>query len=301
MIFLHEKPMLTLLLCAILESSSHQPSSVKSHEEQNPIYKKLLTAGLDVGAGVKAKFPEPTMPDGLDAGKQKAVISRLIGSDYSYEEFTRKSVVAPQLLKLRDITPSDPKAPARGVDVWFVGFGDLKSLDDEKFVDRLINSSRGEGKDRGLTKADLAKRNITLKDEKREAYGRIEFDFLEKVRLKATGVGMWSRTDESFVIAAEIDPRFQDDPQFPNQWQSLTRESGMTKVGPPHPWNSAAVTIKITRLAEPAGALFIEEHIVFAEPTGWFEGANLLRSKLPLVVQNNVRNMRREWAKAAGK
>ena len=36
---------------------------------------------------------------------------------------------------------------------------------------------------------------------------------------------------------------------------------------------------------------------VFAEPTGWFEGANLLRSKLPLVVQNNVRNMRREWLK----
>ena len=38
--------------------------------------------------------------------------------------------------------------------------------------------------------------------------------------------------------------------------------------------------------------------VVFAEPTGWFAGANLLRSKLPAATQINVRNMRREWLKA---
>jgi len=58
--------------------------------------------------------------------------------------------------------------------------------------------------------------------------------------------------------------------------------------------------MKITRLAEPAGALFVEQHIVFAEPTGWFGGANLLRSKLPPVVQYAIRTTRQEWAKAGG-
>src|SRR5262245_53687076 len=95
-----------------------------AHEDQNPLHKSLLGPGVTIGKDqtgkeLKAKFPPPTMPDGLDAAKQKAVITALIKDDYSYDDFTRKSVVAPQLLKLRDIVPSDPKAPARGVDVWF--------------------------------------------------------------------------------------------------------------------------------------------------------------------------------------
>jgi hypothetical protein len=267
----------------------------------NPIYKTLLDPGLPVGPGVRAKFPLPSMPDGLDAAKQKAVIQGLIGTDYDYQEFTRKSNVAPQLLKLRDITPSDPKAPARGVDIWFVAYGDLRELNNEKFLDRLVSAGRGEGKGTSLTKDDLAKRNITLLDAKHEGYGFVEFDFLEKVRLKATGRVFWSLAEESAVIAGEIDPRFRDDPQFPNQWQSLTKQGGTQSVGPANPWSGAAFYLRITKLREPAGGLFLEQHIIFAEPTGWFDGANLLRSKLPLVVQNNVRSIRREWSKTLEK
>jgi hypothetical protein len=273
----------------------------ETHDAQNPLYKSLLDPGLSVGADVKAKFPAPTMPDGLDAAKQKAIITNLIGNDYTYEDFTRKSVVAPQLLKLRDVSPSDPKAPARGADVWFIAHGDLKALDDDKFLDRLVNVGKGEGKGKGLTKEDLAKRKIPLPDEKREGYGHIEFDFLEKVHLKATGRAVWTRGDESVLVAAEIDPRFRGDAVFPNQWQSIIKEGGTTKLGPAHPWDGAGFYLKITKLSEPAGALFCEQHVIFAEPTGWFEGANLLRSKLPLVVQNNVRTMRKEWMKGPGK
>jgi hypothetical protein len=59
--------------------------------------------------------------------------------------------------------------------------------------------------------------------------------------------------------------------------------------------------MKVTRLAEPVGALFVEQHVVFAEPAGWFDGANLLRPKLPLVIQGKVRAMRREWTESGGK
>jgi hypothetical protein len=289
--------MLTLLLS--LFSIVH--AEPVTHEARNPLFKSFLDLGLLVGADQKAKFPAPTMPDGLDEAKQKAVIAKIIGDDYSFEDFTRKSVVAPQLLKLRDVNPSDPKAPARGVDVWCVAYGELKALDDEKFLDRIVNAGRGEGKGTALTKDDLTKRKITLVDEKHERYGHIEFDFLDKVRLKVTGRAVWSRTDDSVVVAAEIDPRFQGDADFPNQWQSLSKDGGELKVGAATQWSGAGFYLKITKLAEPAGALFIEQHVIFAEPTGWFNGANLLRSKLPPVVQNNVRNMRKEWAKGPGK
>jgi hypothetical protein len=284
--------MLTLVLLA---TTAAQPAA--THEERNPLYKSLLDPGVEVGPNIRAKLPTPTMPDGLDAAKQKAAIKALIGDDYSYEEFTRNSVVAPHILKLRDINPSDPKAPARGVDAWFVIHGDLKALDDEKFLERLLSVGRGDGKGDSIKKEDLAKRKIEIADEKKEGYGHVAFDFIDKVRIRATGRAMWSRTADSVVVAVEIDPRFKGDKEFPNDWSPITKEGGMTKYGDTNPWAGSGLYLKITKLADPPGALFCEQHVIFAEPTGWFDGANLLRSKLPPVVQNSVRTMRKEWAK----
>jgi hypothetical protein len=182
--------------------------------------------------------------------------------------------------------------------VWFIAHGDFKLLEDDKFLDRLTRTDRsGGGKGGPLTKEDLAKRKIEVKDEKREGYGKFEFDFLEKVRLRGAGHAMWSRNGESVVAAAEIDPRFLNDKEFPNQWQSIIKGGEAVKYGDPNPWTGAAMYLKITKLKDPAGAVFIEQHIIFAEPTGWFDKANLLRSKLPPAVTDNVRTMRKEFQK----
>lgn len=272
-------------------------------DADNPLYQRLLDPGLTVGPARQVKLPPPTLPDGLDAAGQKAAIRKLIGSEYSFDEFARQSVVAPFLHKIGDAAPADPKTPVRTLDIYFVAYGDLKATDDEKFLERLTKVGEGDGKGRSLTAAELQKRSITLKagDEKREGYGQVEFDFLEKVRLKMTGHATWSKTPGSVTAAAEIDPRFRADPEFPNEWRPIVKAGGESKAGPPQPYGGAGMYLKITKLAEPAGALFVEQHIVFAEPTGWFDGANLLRSKLPLVVQANVRNMRKEWLKGPGK
>jgi hypothetical protein len=285
--------MLPLVVSAALAAPAQPPA----HEAANPLYRDLLSPGLLVGPDVRAKLMPPVMADGLTAAQQKGVIEKVIGTDYSYAEFTRKSVVAPNLLRIGDATPSDPAAPARTVDAYFIAYGDFALTEDEKFLDRLTRTGQGAGTGRSLTPADLQQRKITVADEKREGFGLVEFDFLEKVRLKLTGHAAWSRTAESVVAAAEVDPRFRGDPEFPNQWQSLSKEGGQPKVGPPTPYGGAGMYLKITKLHEPAGAVFVEQHVVFAEPAGWFSGANLLRSKLPVVVQNNVRNMRREWVK----
>ena len=276
------------------------PPEAPTHEASNPLFKSLLEDGFAVSAKDKVKLPKPTLPDGLDATKQKAAINALISENYKFDQFTENTNVAPQLLKIRDIKAGEPKLPPRGVDAWFVVHGDLKSLEDDKFLDRMMNSGRGAGQAKQLNGLDLMKRKIVIADAKKESIGHTEFDFLEKVRLRATARVMWTRTADSVVVAGEIDPRFADDDDFPNEWQSIDKGAGV-KLGPKTPWVGAAFYIKITKLAEPAGALFCEQHIVFVEPEGWFDGANLLRSKLPIAVQINVRNMRKEWTKAAGK
>ena len=73
------------------------------------------------------------------------------------------------------------------------------------------------------------------------------------------------------------------------------------KHGPASPYGGSGMYVKITKLAEPVGAVFVEQHIVYSEPTGWFDGANLLRSKLPPVVTISVRRMREAWARGIPK
>jgi hypothetical protein len=269
------------------------------HDALNPLYHDLRTTGVLIGPDLRAKLPPPVVADGLDAAAQKAAITALDAGDHSWAEFTRDSPVAPQVVRIADVTPSDPAAPARRLTVGFVAHGDFDATDDEKFLDRLLNGGRGDGAGKPVAAADLAKRNITPGE--RERFGHVGFDVLERVKLSVTGRAVWSKTGESVLAAAAIDPRFVGDADFPDQWQSLTKPNGKEKLGPAQPYTGAGLYLKVTKLAAPAGALFVEQHVVFAEPKGWFDGANLLRSKLTPVVQSNVRSMRREWKKAGGK
>jgi hypothetical protein len=287
------------LLFATLAAAPAQPATDSA--DKNAIFKRLTTDGLDVGGNVKIKFPAPTMPDGLAAAKQTDVIKGVIGTDFSFDEFMRKSVEGRIQLKISNLKGANPQTPARQVDVWFVAYGDFKKFEDDKFLDKLIGAnSNNNTKGVQLTAADLMKRGIAAPNAKaNESYGTIEFDFLEKVRLKATGHAMWSRSGESVVAAAEIDPRFLNDKEFPNQWASIVQQGGQKAVGPANPWSGAAMYLKITKLQEPAGAMFIEQHIVFVEPHGWFEGKPILTSKLPQAVKMNVKNIRVELDKAS--
>ena len=73
------------------------------------------------------------------------------------------------------------------------------------------------------------------------------------------------------------------------------------KPGPAHPFTRAGGYAKITRLAEPATAAFIEFHLIYEEPYGWFDGINLVKQKIPAMVQEKVRTFRRKLAVASEK
>ena len=273
----------------------------ETHQQTNAIYRELREVGVPVGAMIKVPLPAPTMADGLDARAQKAVLQAVAGDDYPVEELLRPSFVSPQVFRLRDVHPSDPQAPAHTMDVWFVAYGDLRTVAAKDFRERLLKAKQGEGKAQELKPADLTRRSITPpKDVKHESFGHIEFHFLDRVEIAVTGHSFWSQTADSILIASKIDSRFRDDAEFPNRWRPLRRDAdGKFQPGPPQPYDGAGYYIKVTRLAEPRGALFFEAHLVFTEPLKWFNGANLLRSKLPLVVQDQVRTTRRELKKAS--
>ena len=117
----------------------------------------------------------------------------------------------------------------------------------------------------------------------------------ERVELSATRFSVLTRGKDSIVAAGRIDPRFDKDAEFPNQWRPLLRdEQAEIKPGPAHRLANAGGYAKITRLLEPADGVFVECHIVYEEDYGWFDGVSLVKQKMPVMVQEKVKTFRRK-------
>ena len=124
------------------------------------------------------------------------------------------------------------------------------------------------------------------------------FPLLDRVQLAAALCTVMSRTADSLIFATALDSRFAADKEFPNRWRSLKKLPGnKSERGPPRPYEGAAAYLKVTRLSDPKGAFLVEYHLVFVEPQDWFGGANLLRSKLPVLIQTQVRAFRKQLRK----
>jgi hypothetical protein len=90
---------------------------------------------------------------------------------------------------------------------------------------------------------------------------------------------------------------------LPNQWRSIAREpGGKVTFGDPQPYSGFGMYVKVTPLVDQrgkhSGTLFIECHVAFDEPKDWFGGANLIRSKMPLVIKDRVQDFRLELKRA---
>ncbi|MFO7901796.1 MAG: hypothetical protein R6U98_03985, partial [Pirellulaceae bacterium] len=168
-------------------------------------------------------------------------------------------------------------------------------------------------------------------DEDAEKYALVGFSLMNRVYVQGVGHVRRSHTDESVVIAWELDPRFNADDHraapgangdFPreseqgeeglrgasfqpegsksrryNCWQPIeTTKLGQRERGAPRPYQGYAGYLKITNLSVPKGALLFEAHAVFHEPEEWFRGSNFLRSKIPLMVKESINGLRRKLA-----
>lgn len=278
---------------------------------ENPVFQELVAKGLraDGQGNHFIRLPEPIMVDGLDAATQRQRIEKLAGPNRRIEDLLRNSVVAPFVLKIEDLPRAAGSDLFRRVDVGYVAYGPLEKFFSESFFEEMLHLAPSEKKTRLpltshlLAEEELRKRNISCADREgyKERYYFSTTALFDRVLLSATRRVVVTRQPNSVLVAAVIDPRFANDPEYPNRWQSITMdESGRFRLGPAQPYGASGTYTKITRLCEPAGALFIEHHQALAEPEGWFGGTHLLRSKLPLAVQDGVRKLRRQLRAAEG-
>ena len=282
------------LLCALCDSVVS--SSLLAEEPANPLFEQLRRDGVAVSAETKVPLPAPLMADGLDAAGQQATLEKVVGKRFTVRAFTGKVGTAPHVYKVQKIAASADAPCALAVDVIFVAHGSLDTVAGRDFLEGLHKKSK-DRKIHILTARELEKRKLTPESSKdrEERYSHAVFLVLDRVELRAALHTMVTHQPDSLLAASRIDPRFAKDTDFPNQWRKITTdEEGQRKFGPAHPYTDAGGYLKITRLHEPKGALFIEYHLVYTEPKGWFRGADPLTTKLPAIIQSEVRTFRRE-------
>ncbi len=287
--------MLRILLLLLLVVSSSPLDAA-----ENALYRTLVTDGLSV-AGELRKLPQPTLADGLDRAAQWAAIETITDENHPREALLRQEVGAPLVLKIKN----DPVgSTVRRIDVWFVAYGSLKTVESEAFwkkEKKEDTQTRWEGK--LLQAAELQRRGIASNSEQSgdEQYAAGSLTLFDRVDLHVTVHTMRSTTAHSVVAATIVDSRFRDDAEFPNRWQRILSDGTVTNAPDAFtPYDGMGGYVKVTPLVEPAGALFVEAHMIFDEPVGWFRGTHLLRSKLPLATQIEVRKFRRRLAQLEG-
>jgi hypothetical protein len=146
---------------------------------------------------------------------------------------------------------------------------------------------------------ELKKRGIQLLNgrNRKEQYSTTTMTLLDKVRVDGVMRGIRTNSPQFVLSATRMDDRFQNDKQYPNIWRHINVLDEEEKLGPPQSYAGMAGYVLVTKLPEPTGALLVEMHFLLPEPPAWFGGRNLLRSKLPTVIQDNVRSFRRKLTK----
>jgi len=276
-------------------------------DEPAPLFQELIDRGVAMSDGSSVKLPPPIVPDGLDAAGQREALAKAADARNSVEQILKKGYYAPVIVKPRTVKSAKDEGPSvRALDFWFVVHGDWDTLVSKEFLESAMkskdeNSSGVVSKAGVLDDEAIARRNLKIvrKENVEERFVYSTFTVLDRVELSATRFAVVRKEKDSVLAAARVDPRFDADPDYPNQWRALVRdERAEIALGPPQPFAHAGGYAKITRLHEPAGAIFIECHLVYEEPFGWFDGVNLIGQKIRPMVNEKVKTLRRKLASA---
>ncbi len=265
---------------------------------ENPVLKELLNRGVKISDGSLVELRAPALPNGLGAAAQLQCITKLVGGQ---EKFQKMAARTPEAGVAYPIKSDKTRATTtvRSIDVYFIAYGDWKKLGSHDFLHGLLAGNQKQATSKTLTAQELAKRRIDpqARGGQEETYFYSKVPILDRVALSSTNYSVGDRGPDWFLVASKTDPRFDEDADYPNQWRSMTMDnSGVWVLGNPHVYEGSGFYVKATKLAALQDAIFVEYHMVYEEPEGWFDGGYELSSKLRLLIPDAVRTVRKKLA-----
>ncbi|MCC9600006.1 hypothetical protein LOC67_05485 [Stieleria sp. JC731] len=275
-----------LYVCSV---NAQTPASQDSGSEQLVVPPQTLSIG-----GVEVQLPEPTLDGSEDAERQTEKLKSKIGG-LSIRQFTRDSQVAPVRIDLSYIKDDSGARVGHLVHVLFVLHCPLSSFTEGDFAQQLSGetdeASDGEASFAQAVASDELARNGIVATDANQRFRRVKTVLLDKIELNAVLRIENSESAKQNRIDVVLDGH------FPATWSSV--ESGKTDVSldtdSKGAYSGFQAWLTATELIG-SDAVVIEAQIAMHEPQGWFSGSNFLRSKLPLVLQQAARDLRRKLA-----
>jgi len=289
------------------------------------LLRRMTGPGIRLTEEKQFVLPPPTFVsiDGepVDEATAKQELGKIAGR-HGIDRFARDSVVAPISTRTDSIKNDAGTRIGHFIDVAFVVNQSIAEIRKSKTLDDFRSDAEApekpdsfagqddpeeieKNKTRSLTKQELADKGIELEGEY-ETLGYLQMPLLSKVVVRGVAWArrsVWSNDDENapVILTWLLDSRFasaspEPEPEsIANQWRAIERTSvGEKQLGRPNPYAGMGGYVAITRVPGNTGASIVQMRFVIHEPIGWFDGRNLLRSKLPILIQDRVRNLRRE-------
>lgn len=283
--------------------------------DDNALFHQMRSGGIGLTDDVTTKIPSLAFIDSsgepVDSAKVKEQLDTLARAG-GIQRFIRDSVVAPIAIDMDSITNPDGQRIGHLLDVAFVVHAPIDLIEDSDTLQSLLGVSKDAndnedatdkeeaGEANKVTAEELSKLGITL-DAESESFGRVRFPLLDRVLITGVIHAETERriegTPNDFVTVA-----WQMDPRFDNSWSPIERNDlGEEVTGDAKTYRGLGGLITATRIpADIAGsdtdATVVQAKLVVHEPVDWFGGRNQLRSKLPLIIQDRVRDLRRKLA-----
>ncbi|TWT98731.1 hypothetical protein [Neorhodopirellula pilleata] len=281
----------------------------------------MVTEGVQLTPDKRFVLPRPDLVsiDGelvssTEAEKAFAEIAGRHG-----DRFSKDSVVAPISVQTDSINNDAGERIGHFIDVAFVvhqtieeirkseALEDFKRQDDPTRTIELSDDKDADdfekNRTRALTEEELKTFGVSADDEF-ETLGYLQLPILSQVVVRGvarTRRSVWSEddVDAPVILTWLIDSRFRSDTptddSIANQWRPIERSStGEKYLGSPRSYAGLGGYVAITPVPGTPEASLVQIRFVLHEPQDWFSGRNLLRSKLPILVQDRVRNLRRE-------
>ncbi|GAB5514711.1 hypothetical protein [Rhodopirellula baltica] len=277
--------------------------------DDNALFNQMRSGGIALTDDVTSQIPslafvdasgEPVVPS--EVKKQLEKLARAGG----IQRFIRDSVVAPIAIDMDSISNAEGQRIGHLLDVTFVVHAPIDLVEDSDTLQSLlgVNNQEAETDEAGaankVTTEELSRLGIAV-DSESESFGRVSFPLLDRVLINGvihaeTKRRIEGTADDYVTVAWQLDPRFE------NSWSPIERNDlGEEVTGDAKTYRGLGGLITATRLpvdiaGSDSDATIVQAKLVVHEPVDWFGGRNQLRSKLPLIIQDRVRDLRRKLA-----
>lgn len=317
---------LSLSLVLLVQSASGQEPSTTS-ESSVDLLQRMVGDGVALTPDQKVPLPEPDFVsiDGQPVSQSDAKTALKSIAGRHGDRFTRDSVVAPISVRTESIKDEDGDRIGHFIDVAFVVHQTIEEIRKSEALEEFQSDAQSnktieiagddsDGNDfeknqtRALTDDEMASFGVTLDDES-ESLGFLQLPILSKIVVRGVARArrsVWSEDDVNapVILTWIMDSRFSAESagagqsladSIANHWRAIERSAtGVKSLGEASPYAGLGGYVAITPVPGIPEASMVQMRFVLHEPQEWFGGRNLLRSKLPILVQDRVRSLRRE-------